>query len=114
MAHPQSAKSSCLWPPGCRSSSHSSARLFSANAGRTGVHADGFHRNRNAYRKRTAHAVGVIPALNFSTMRAHYPVADAQSQPGALAGLLRRIERIEYSFAINDSGAVVGQTDLNR
>src|SRR5579862_3353167 len=72
-----------------------------------------FDGDRNANRERAAGPDGIVAALNLPAMRAHKSVADAQTETGALAGLLGGEERIKNTLHVRDSGTVVADGDLN-
>src|SRR2546430_4872923 len=65
-------------------------------------------RHGNAHHECASRPVFVVPALNLAAMRPHDPIANAQTQPGAFARLLCRIERIKNPLRIGDARTVVG------
>src|SRR5215467_8276106 len=73
-----------------------------------------FRSDRNSNGECSAGAIAIIPALNFPAMCADNSVADTQSQPGALAGLLGGVERIEDAVHIGDHSTIVQQADLDK
>src|SRR6266576_704477 len=73
----------------------------------------GFRRHWNAHHKSASRSTFIVPALNFSAMRPHDPVTNAQSEPRAFARLLGRIKRIKYSLRINHPRSIVADRHFN-
>src|SRR6266849_8493990 len=66
-----------------------------------------FRGDRNPHHKGAPRSRLIVPALNFTAMRPHDAVTNAQSKPRALAHLLGCVKRIKYALWINNSRPIV-------